>query len=118
MLSEAWRLKLKYCWQMAAALGNVRRTRGDAANLCSRIFVPLPESNAILDHDIASKRAGPVRRLRSLLAQYLLLWLGVEVTHQATSRVYLRQVRAEPSHVGTGERSTESAIPADCLKKK
>ena len=110
MLSEGLRLKLKYCWQIAAAFGKVCRTKGDAASLCSRVLVPDSESKAILDHDIAKSLAGPVRRLNSLLAQYLRLCAGVEVTHQATSRVYLRHVRADPSHEGTADRSETSAI--------
>ena len=101
MASPASRLKLKYCWHVAAAFGKVRRTRGEAANLCRRSRTPFVWSNSIVVQLIASSRAGPRSFPTSLVAQYLRFSTGVALTYQQTSRVYLRHDLAPPSQTGT-----------------
>ena len=90
MLSPGRRLKLRYCCKIAAVLGKVCRTSGEAASLRRRTKVPPLLSNSDLFHDMAKRRAVPCSWLISLEATYRLLFTGVEDTYQATSFVYLR----------------------------
>ena len=111
--SPGCRLNPRYCWRIAAVFGNVFRTNGEPANFFKRFRVPSGESNSVLDHDIARRRAGPDSLEINLEATYLRFLVGVDATNHATSFVYLRQFFACPSHEGTLS-SLRVAIAARC----